>query len=455
MRAPLLTALVLAAGLAGCAADGPDDPEEGDAASAWQVVAEARASPDNVSASEVAIAVDPTDPEHAVAAANSQGGFGVYTTWDAGSTWKAVHYPASRVGSASGQGRFAGLSDPVVAFTADGMPWIAGLAYIPTSAVFVASSADGGRSWTDGWIVHESDLAAGFNDKEWLGIHPETGTMTVAWQKEPLIDSLRGVEAATGADVDVGDVVVSRSTDGGETWSLPTKVSRGFHSNGTQVAYTADGRTHLLWVNYEDGGGLDYAYSDDDGVSWSEPKQVAEVDVVPPFDRYGRMHTLPALVADPTGTSLYAVWHDKRNGDADVYAAASHDAGETWAEEVHVSPGEAGDGVIQLYPWAAVDPDGNLHVTYYDASADPECPLFHYAHSVSGDGGATFHATGPVSSVGFSVFQGSTCGNEETHSFGDYTGAAASTAGVYAAWADGRDEETSVFAARLARFSDA
>lgn len=449
MRAVIVLLLLTAAGLAGCVAepgDTPDDPVDLDT---WRVVAEARATPENVSASEVSIAVDPIDPRHAVAAANSQGGFGVYVTRDGGATWKAQVYAAARVDPGpNGQGRFAGLSDPVVAFEADGTVWLAGLAIIPTSSVWVASSDDGGTTWSDGIIVHESDLAGSFNDKEWLGIHPETGTMLVTWQKEPLIDSLRSVEASTGADVDVGDVVVSRSTDGGQTWSLFEKVSRGFHSNGTQVAYTADGRTHLLWVNYEDGGTLDYAYSDDDGATFSDPKPVASVDVVPPFDRYGRMHTLPALVADANGTSLYAVWHDERNGDADVYSVASHDAGATWGDEVRVPAGAAGDGVIQLYPWAAVDADGRLHVTYYDAAADPDCPLFHYAHAVSDDGGASFAYPGNLSSEGFSVFQSSACGNQMGHSFGDYTGAAGGPAGVYAAWADGRHEETSVYVAR-------
>lgn len=449
MRAVVAIVLLISVGLAGCVAGPGDAPDEPVGDGLWRVVAEARASPVEVSASEVSIAVDPTDPMHAVAAANSQGGFGVYVTWDGGGTWEAQVYPAARVDPApGGQGRFASLSDPVVAFAPDGTAWLAGLAIIPTSSVWVASSDDGGTTWSDGTIVHESDLAASFNDKEWLGIHPATGTMLAAWQKEPLIDSLRSVEAATGADVDVGDVVVSRSEDGGQTWSMPEKVSRGLHSNGTQVAYTADGRTHLLWVNYEDGGTLDYSFSEDDGATWSDPKAVATVDVVPPFDRYGRMHTLPALVADPNGTSLYAAWHDERNGDADVYAVASHDAGDTWQEEVRVPAGSAGDGILQLYPWAAVDVDGRLHVTYYDAAADPDCPLFHYVHVLSEDGGATFAHPGNLSSEGFSVFQSSECGNEMGHSFGDYTGAAAGPAGVYAAWADGRHEETSVYVAR-------
>lgn len=449
MRGVVIVAVLLAASLAGCVTGPSDAPDEPGSVTEWRVLAEARASPQDVSASEVSIAVDPTDPMHAVAAANSQGGFGVYVTRDGGGTWDAQFYQAGRVDPApNGQGRFTGLSDPVVAFEPGGTVWLAGLAIIPTSSVWVASSDDGGDSWSDGIIVHESDLGVSFNDKEWLGIHPQTGTMLVSWQKEPLIDSLRSVEAATGADVDVGDVVVSRSNDGGQTWSLFEKVSRGFHSNGTQVAYTADGRTHLLWVNYEGDGTLDYAYSDDDGATWSEPVAVATVDVIPPYERYSRMHTLPALVADPNGTSLYAVWHDERNGDADVFAVASHDAGDSWGDAVRVPAGEAGDDVLQLYPWAAVDPGGRLHVTYYDSAADPDCPLFHYVHAVSDDGGATFSYPGNLSSEGFSVFQDSACGNELSHSFGDYTGAAAGPAGVYAAWADGRHEPTSVHVAR-------
>jgi len=411
---------------------------------------ESRLTPESLSASEVSVAANPLDPLHAVAAANSEGGFGLYWTFDGGATWEADLLTAGDVGAVNGQARFVGLSDPAVAFGPDGAVYLAGLAYIPTSSVFVAVSRDGGKTWPDVHIVHESDLASSFNDKEWIGVSPVTGTLVASWQKEPALDTLREVDLATGADVDIGDIVVARSTDGGQTWTEPAKVSRGLHSNGTQIAFTSDGRAHLVWLNYEEPG-LDYAFSADDGATWSSPAKISPVDTVPMFDRYARMHTLPGLAAH--GDRLAATWHDNRNGDADVLAITSDDGGQTWSSGVRVNGDEVGNGVVQFYPWVAVAPDGTIHVSYYDATADPARPLFHYVVATMGPGDLAFGAPRAASTEPFPAFNARTPGpggeDADAHGLGDYTGLAATSAGVIAAWADGRERETVVFASWL------
>jgi hypothetical protein len=193
---------------------------------------------------------------------------------------------------------------------------------------------------------------------------------------------------------------------------------------------------------------LDYVVSDDEGATWSQPKAVADVEWVPPFAQYARMHTLPAFVASPVGPELYAVWHDDRNQDPDVLAVASPDGGATWGQVVRVNQDPEGTGAIQLYPWAAVDRDGRLHVGYYDSRGDPEHPRFHYWHTVANGTDLAFDHGRPFSQVDFTVF--TNLGNQsESHTFGDYTGLAASPSGVIGMWADGRHEQTSVYGARV------
>lgn len=431
-RMALWTALVLLLPLAGCLAgdDAPDTPPPAE----WT---DQRATPEGRTASEVSLAVDPTDPDHVLAAANSEGGLGVYRSHDGGATWQAEHLVPEDLFGPSGA-RFLNLGDPAVAFAPDGTGHIAGLALLPGSAVFVADDRDG---W-QGRIVWESEVAATFNDKEWLGVHPETGTLVVAWQREPALDQLRSVEAATGLDVDVGTIVVSRSTDGGDSWSLPEEVSRGLHSNGTQVAFTPDGTVHMLWVNYEEAG-LDWVRSDDDGATWSEPRQVADVDIVGSYDRFERMHTLPALVASPVGEHLFAVWHDDRDGDADVRVAASLDGGASW-HPTRMPEDEAGSGVIQFYPWAAVDGAGVLHVTYYSSVHDPLHPRFAYRHMAYDPGAQSWSAARDVSGTTFTAFEAPGGEDGQARSLGDYTGAAAGGGRVFAAWADGRAEASAI-----------
>lgn len=449
--APAL-ALAVALLLAGCIT--PDDlapasrdlPEvPGDEAEAL----ERRLTASDASASEVHIEADPADPEHLVAAANSEGGFDVYVSWDAGATWNRTHVSPGEVADATGRAAFAGLSDPVLAFGPDGTVYLSGLAYVPTSTVFVARSPDGGTSWPEASIVHESDPALRFNDKEWMAASPATGTLLVAWQMEPAMDQGRNLEFLPGVDPDPGNIVVSRSTDGGESWSDPLQVDRGTHNNGTQVVFGPDGQAHLLWVNYPRQT-LDYVTSHDDGRTWTDPTAVAgDVEPVPPFDRYERMHTLPGLAVGPGGETLAAVWHDARRGEADVWAVASADGGDIWTDETLVTGGEDRGAVPQVYPWVAVDPDGRVHASWYDASPDPDVPLLDYRHAAAPGPGLDFGEPEPASTEAFQAFSTPET-DEDTHrSLGDYTGLAASEAGVFPAWADGRGDAARVFAARL------
>lgn len=391
----------------------------------------------DVAASEVSMAINPSAPDHVVAAANSNGGFAVYTSLDGGQTWSHEHLGAADLFGTTAPVT-SGLSDPAVAFSSDGELYIAGLAYLPASSVFVATH-DGAWSATRVWT---SDVAVLFNDKEWIGVHPSTGHLLVAWQQEPALDSLRTVEqtirASTGqhADLDVGRIVVSRSTDRGATWSVPVEVSRGLHNNGTQIAYGPDGTVHMLWVNYETPG-LDHAMSHDGGATWSAPQHAANVSIVGSFPEFDRMHTLPALAAAPDGR-LHAVWHDARHDASDVLIASYDGA---WHDPIRVPDDAVGSGTIQFYPWAATDAGSVLHIGYYSAIADPPNRAFDYRY-VAYHPDSGFGPSWTVSNQTFGLF-GSPLG------IGDYTAVAASGGRVLVAWADARGEFTTVHVGRM------
>lgn len=431
----LLAALVLA----GCL--GAVDPAgEADLGSDDPGIVDARLSPMDGDAMEVDVAAGPNG-SHLVAASNLRGdgysGFGVYVSFDGGRNWSFDAFQPGDVATVAGEPKYSGLSDPVVEVTPDGTVYLSGLAYIPTSAIFVAESHDGGRTFEKVHIVDESDPATEFNDKEWFDVDPETGTIVVAWQKEPVIDSLRSVQYATGLDVDVGNVVVSRSTDGGDSWSEPVEIDRGMHNNGTQVVF-ADGVAHMIWVNYEQNT-IDHVLSTDHGATWTSPEPIADVHVVPPFDDYQRMHTLPGLAAGPDGT-LVATWHGTSDGDPDAWLVASADGGRSWGEPVPVVDDDAG---VQIYPWVDVGPDGTVHVTTYDGTTVDDFPL-RYVHATAevGPGGElTVGEPTPVSPA-FDVAGRSGL-------LGDYTTVVATDDAVHPAWADGRGDRPQVRAARL------
>src|SRR5688572_1496289 len=151
----------LAVLLGGCSS-----PTAGDDAGLAPVAAplcwsEVRATPDGESASEVSIAVNPLDPAHLVAAANSGGDFAVYTSLDGGATWTAERVDGLSLGAAFATTQ--SLSDPALAFWPDGTLLMAGLAYIPTSQVFVAARPTPTSAWQAD-TVWQSEVAATMND---------------------------------------------------------------------------------------------------------------------------------------------------------------------------------------------------------------------------------------------------------------------------------------------------
>jgi hypothetical protein len=224
--------LIVAVLAAGCVGSAPDTASE--ATDDVPEPAESLLTPADTSASEVSVATNPTEPAHVVAAANSEGGFGVYVTDNASETWSAHRYDPEDVNTETEDAsRFTFLWDPVVDFSPDGDEvYLSGLAYAPTSAVVVAVSTDGGRTFNEMHVVDESEPGGTFNDKEWMAVNPHTGTIHVAWQKEPALDQLRNVEYETGA---------TPTWAGSWPRDRPTAANRGRNRSKSRAACTTTG----------------------------------------------------------------------------------------------------------------------------------------------------------------------------------------------------------------------
>ncbi|MGQ9699149.1 MAG: sialidase family protein [Armatimonadota bacterium] len=161
--------------------------------------------------------------------------------------------------------------------------------------------------------------------------------------------------------VEEGYVVVTRSDDGGVTWSRPYYVAepRGAGDATEQAVFAGypalsldrDGTLHATWSTFPNSGypsqGLFYARSTDGGATWSEPFELAGV------------HHTQARVLAYGRASLVAMW----NGDIGIsgrYSRRSDDGGVTWSELDLVLPTTIGGGMVGA-PALAADQMGIIH----------------------------------------------------------------------------------------------
>lgn len=179
------------------------------------------------------------------------------------------------------------------------------------------------------------------------------------------------------------DIVLSRSTDGGKTWSAAVPLNTTAADDGNDDDYPAraatDGRGHwvAVWQSSHDLGGaigddLDilYATSDDNGETWSDPNPLhvsAATDVVHELDPEVKCDGNGLWVAFwRTGFDEGAPMPGPFGSDMDVMYAVSADDGASWSVEMPVDPNAAIDNFIDRFACLATDTLGNW-VAIWDA----------------------------------------------------------------------------------------
>lgn len=170
---------------------------------------------------------------------------------DNGATWSVPAFLAPALVSDN-------VNDLPTGLAADGSGnWL--VSFSNDGGSFVTASADGGVSWGAPVLIHPMFSTA--------PVFPRTPSLATDRNGTWLFVASAGLLAPSGSYVH--DVYVSRSADGGGTWSAPAKVNQdsatGTTSNSaSQLVYADDG----LWVVVWWGGGWKIASSTDLGQSW-------------------------------------------------------------------------------------------------------------------------------------------------------------------------------------------
>ena len=162
-----------------------------------------------------------------------------------------------------------------------------------------------------------------------------------------------------------GEIFFARSVDSGKTFNGPINLSntqagsgkgrftpqRWFNGN-LDLAISEDGTLYTAWTEYE--GILWFSRSTDDGVSFSEPKQIDGSD-----DKPARA---PSIAAGRDG-KVYLAWSVGEGLQADIRFAKSEDYGQNFDDPVDV---QQSDGHSDA-PRIAIDNNENVHLVYSES----------------------------------------------------------------------------------------
>ena len=187
---------------------------------------------------------------------------------------------------------------------------------------WVSKSSDGGRTWTPTEVAPMDPKTGGVGRIAWSPQGGPDGTVHIVSQ---------GNETPTIAAE--SDIFYKQSTDGGRTWSPPARVNDDdpramFGQYIPMISVAPNGRIDVAWWDTRSDPGIRgndvyYAYSNDNGKTWSKNIRVTDRTIDRKLGVWGNnfdMNSPPGIAS----TNAYALfgWDDTRNSDTSTSANA-------------------------------------------------------------------------------------------------------------------------------------
>jgi len=175
---------------------------------------------------------------------------------------------------------------------------------------------------------------------------------------------------------EIRDILYSKSTDKGTTWSEPHDISKTPGVSSTPaMAIEKNGAIDVIWRDTTSGElrpDIYFNRSADSGQSWGKAVDISNTPGV---------CTEPAIAIGPDD-SIHAVWVDtsSNGGRPDIFYSSSTDGGKTWSKYEDISPTPG----ISREPVVAIGTDGIVHAAWVDTSSGEESPDIYYTKKVNG-----------------------------------------------------------------------
>jgi hypothetical protein len=327
---------------------------------------------------------------------------GVFKSFDGGNRWTSTlldGYPQQNNLSSPLNGYQAG-ADPIVRAANNGLFYFGGIVLNrganPLSGVFIARFIDRNNTESGdpiaflGTKMIDKGTAGQFIDKPWIAVAPMTngGQCTVDGQTFPAQNVYLAYTVLVGNDNNIRTkMMFTRSTDCGNTWASPQKLSETFSINqGASVAVDPSNgnNVYVAWRRFQGGNDLNsiiIAKSTNAGGSFTKGTVVP--NIANPFDQSTggaqiRTNAYPTMAIDNTGRVYVAFAQRNGLGDGQIFITNSADGFNNWSAPAVVAPIVGGSSLgrgHQFMP-AMTFSAGKLTLAWYDLRDDATIAAF-------------------------------------------------------------------------------
>jgi hypothetical protein len=281
-------------------------------------------------------------------------------------------------------------TDPWITFDKGGRAYQIGLSITDgnlagENAISSSVSDNGGMSWSAPSQIQRIDdpLGVVFLDKESITADPYNRNRAWAtWIQGNLPGQNLSIGKLLHAGSYRGTPMVSRTTDGGQTWTAPAKMTNAsIYAQGNQIVVEPDGTLvdiqAILFKGFNRTNGIYMSVmrSKDGGRNWSAPSKIAPIGTVPETVDGKALRVgdyLPDLAVDHTTGTLYATWADALGGSTNkIVLSRSTDDGQHWSTPTIVSHNDSAQSFNHA---VEVGNDGEVGVIYYDDNSNTAAP---------------------------------------------------------------------------------